>query len=88
MLQACSSREKNGLQRKRLRKFRCFFLFWMIIFSRFDGNFRLPGPNRLSFVKKGSYYDLDQGAELDVFIRDYRNFFDRKALTEIVNGLR
>ena len=38
-------------------------------------------------MKNGSYYDVDQGVEPDVFIRDYRNFFDRKALTEIVNSL-
>ena len=38
-------------------------------------------------MKNGSYCDVDQGAEPDVFIRDYRNFFDRKAQTEIVNSL-
>lgn len=51
-------------------------------------SYQLSGPNRLSFVKNGAYYDVDQGAEPDYFIRDYRNFYDREALTEIINGLR
>ena len=50
-------------------------------------SYQLSGPNRLSFMKNGAYYDVDQGAEPDVFIRDYRNFYDRNALTEIINGL-
>ena len=51
-------------------------------------SYQLSGPNRLSFVKNGAYYDVDQGAEPDYFIRDYRNFYDREALTEIINNLR
>ena len=50
-------------------------------------SYQLSSPNQLSFVKNGSYYDVDQGAEPDVFIRDFRNFYDRNALTEIINGL-
>ncbi len=51
-------------------------------------SYQLSGPNRLSFVKNGAYYDVDQGTEPDVFIRDYRNFYDRSDLAEIINGLR
>ena len=50
-------------------------------------SYQLSGPNRMSFVKNGAYYDVDQGAEPDVFIRDFRNVYDRNALTEIVNSL-
>ena len=50
-------------------------------------SFRLSSPNRLSFVKNGSYYDVDQGCEPDYFIRDFRNVYDRNALTELINGL-
>ena len=41
-------------------------------------SYQLSGPDRMSFVKNGAYYDVDQGAEPDVFIRDYRD--GRKAL--------
>ena len=51
-------------------------------------SYQLSGLDRMSFVKNGAYYDVDQSVEPDVFIRDYRNFYDRSALTEIVNGLR
>jgi hypothetical protein len=39
-------------------------------------------------VKNGAYYDVDQGVEPDVFIRDFRSFYDRNALAELINGLR
>ena len=51
-------------------------------------SYQLSSPNQLSFVKNGSYYDVDQGAEPDVFIRDFRNFYDRNALTELIGSLR
>lgn len=50
-------------------------------------SYQLSSPNQLSFVKNGSYYDVDQGAEPDVFIRDFRNFYDRNALTELISNL-
>ena len=50
-------------------------------------SYQLSSPNQLSFVKNGSYYDVDQGAEPDIFIRDFRNFYDRNALTELINNL-
>ena len=49
---------------------------------------QISGPNRLSFVKNGAYYDVDQGVEPDVFIRDFRSFYDRNVLAELINGLR
>ena len=51
-------------------------------------SYQLSGPMRISFMKNGAYYDVDQGAEPDYFIRDYRNFYDRNALTEIISSLR
>ena len=50
-------------------------------------SYRISGPLQLSFVKNGAYYDVDQGAEPDYFIRDYHHFFDRETLTEFINGL-
>ena len=50
-------------------------------------SFQMSSPNRLSFVKNGAYYDVDQGVEPDIFISNFHNFYDRKALTDIINGL-
>ncbi len=36
-------------------------------------------PEQISFVKNGSYYDVDQGVAPDVFIRSYDLFYDRQA---------
>lgn len=55
--------------------------------TAWGSTYQISGERRISFVKNGAYYDMDQGAEPDVFIRDYRNFYDRSALTEIVNSL-
>ena len=50
-------------------------------------SFRYSSAKRLSFVKNGSFYDVDQGVEPDYFINDYANFYNREALTEFINGL-
>ena len=50
----------------------------------------LPGmviPDRISFTKNGSYYDVDRGVEPDHIIDSYDHFFDREALTEYIHGL-
>lgn len=48
---------------------------------------RISGSNRISFVKNGSFYDIDQGAPVDYTINDYDHFYDRKALNEFLDGL-
>lgn len=50
-------------------------------------SFQISSPNRLSFVKNGSYYDVDRGAEPDIFIQDFHSIYDRNALTELINNL-
>ena len=50
--------------------------------------YQISGSSRISFVKNGSYYDVDKGVDPDYFIRDYNNFYNREALTEIINGIR
>ena len=49
--------------------------------------FTISGPNVISFMKNGSYYSVDKGADPDYFIRDYNNFYDRQALTEFIHTL-
>ncbi|MBR3431031.1 MAG: hypothetical protein IKG87_13105 [Clostridia bacterium] len=50
-------------------------------------SYRYSSPKRLSFVKNGAYYDVDQGVEPDHVIDNYANFYDRDALTEFIHGL-
>ena len=48
---------------------------------------QISGSDRISFVKNGSYYDVDQGVEPDYLIRSYENFYDREALAKFIAGL-
>lgn len=50
-------------------------------------SFRLSGTERISFVKNGSYYDVDQGVSPDHIIDSYDHFYDRDALTEYIHSL-
>lgn len=49
--------------------------------------FQISGASRMSFLKNGSFYDIDQGIEPDVYIADIAHLYDREALTEYINGL-
>ena len=42
---------------------------------------------RLSFLKNGAYYDVDEGVQPDFVIDDYDHFYDREALTEFIHSL-
>ncbi|MBP5475020.1 MAG: hypothetical protein J6X83_02005, partial [Methanomicrobium sp.] len=48
--------------------------------------FRISGNKRLSFIKNGAFYDIDRGAEPDVYIKDPNFLYDRKALTDYINN--
>ena len=48
---------------------------------------QLSGFRRLGYMKNGSVYDIDQGVEPDYAISTVERFYDRKALTEYINGL-
>ena len=50
--------------------------------------FQISGASRVSFVKNGAFYDVDRGVDPDCFIQDYNNFYDRKALVKIINGVQ
>ena len=50
-------------------------------------SYRYSSFNRISFVKNGSYYDVDKGVDPDFIIMDYDHFFDREALTEFIHNL-
>jgi len=49
--------------------------------------FSISGPQRMSLMKNGAFYDIDQGVEPDFIINNVDNFYDREALTAYINGL-
>ena len=49
--------------------------------------FNISGPYRISFLKNGAYYDVDQGVEPDVVIIHPEHYCDREALAEFVRSL-
>ena len=48
---------------------------------------QISGNMRLSFRKNGSFYDIDEGVEPDVYIDHLETLYDREALAEIINKL-
>lgn len=48
---------------------------------------QMSSSQRLSFMKNGSFYDIDRGAAPDVAITKIEHYYDRKALAEFINGL-
>lgn len=49
--------------------------------------FQISSPNNLSYVKNGSYYEIDNGIEPDYYINKPANYYDREALRNYLNGL-
>ena len=49
--------------------------------------FQTSSPNRLSFIRNGSYYDIDMGVNPDTHLSRTANYFNREALTEIIHNL-
>ena len=57
--------------------------------STADGAFfQFSSPYCLSFLKNGSFYDIDQGVTPDIFIRDFSTMYDREAMVEIIHNVR
>lgn len=49
--------------------------------------FQISGSYRISFLKNGSFYDIDKGVDPDYYLDDIDHFYDRSALTEFINNL-
>lgn len=49
--------------------------------------FQISGAQRMSFLKNGSFYNIDQGVEPDIYINNIANYYDRGALTDLINSL-
>ena len=56
--------------------------------SAWGSLFTISGIKRISFVKNGSFYDVDRGVDPDVFLTKKESFYDRERLTEFINSLR
>ena len=57
--------------------------------STADGSFFRTSSNmQLSFMRNGSFYDVDQGVDPDYFIHDLSFLYDRQGLTDYINNLR
>ena len=57
--------------------------------STADGvSFQISGFLRLAFIKNGSFYDIDQGAEPDYPLMRPASFYDREALTAYINTMK
>ncbi|ETP73969.1 Peptidase family S41 [Lachnospiraceae bacterium JC7] len=49
--------------------------------------FNISSNNRLSMFKNGSFYDIDRGADPDIYIAKISDFYDRKTLTDYLNNV-
>ena len=49
--------------------------------------FQVSSCMQMSFLKNGSFYDIDQGVEPDYYIDNIANYYNREALTDFINNL-
>ena len=49
--------------------------------------FQISGPQRMSFLKNGSFYDIDTGVAPDFTLLKPERYYDREWLTEYLNEL-
>ena len=50
-------------------------------------SFQISAPRQLSFLKNGSFYNVDRGADPDYVLADLNEYYDREALTDYINSL-
>ncbi len=55
--------------------------------SAWGSSFTISSPRRSSFLKNGSFYDIDRGADPDYLISRPEKYYDRQALTDYINSL-
>ena len=51
------------------------------------GTIRISSASTSSFLKNGSLYDVDFGADPDVYLSKAESFADREKLVELIDGL-
>ena len=50
--------------------------------------FAVSSPMRFSFSKNGGFYDVDRGAEPDVFMKDMSKLYDREYMNTVIAGIK
>ena len=55
--------------------------------SPWGTSFQISANTRVSFLKNGSFYDVDRGAQPDVVISTPEKYYDRAALTDFINSI-
>ncbi len=55
--------------------------------SAWGSTFTISGTKRGSYLKNGSFYDVDRGADPDVFLTKKESFYDREKLTDFINTM-
>ena len=55
--------------------------------SAWGTSFQISSNQRMSFLKNGSFYDVDRGAEPDYVLTSPESYYDRAALTDYINSL-
>ncbi len=50
--------------------------------------FAVSSSKQISYVKNGSFYNVDQGVEPDCFINSFDTMYDREKLIDYINDLR
>ena len=55
--------------------------------SAWGTSFQISANTRVSFLKNGSFYDVDRGAEPDFVIPTPEQYYNRQALTDYINSL-
>ncbi|MBO4897809.1 MAG: hypothetical protein J5590_05890 [Clostridia bacterium] len=78
------------MKRKRLiASFLALALMLLSVPALADGAFfRFSSPYCVSYLKNGSFYDVDQGVAPDVYIRDYANFYNRDVIVDLIHNLK
>ena len=57
-------------------------------FSTASGSvFQISGRRRISFSKNGGFYDVDRGADPDVYMEDMSKLYDRKYMNTVLDGI-
>lgn len=49
--------------------------------------FQISSQLRMSFFKNGSFYDIDQGVDPDIYLSNIDSFYNREKLTEYISNL-
>ena len=50
--------------------------------------FQISGPEQLSIVRNGSFYNIDQGIEPDVVLTQVESFYDREGLVDYLHTIK